>query len=66
LPIVYHRQGDLEGKANNFGTRSTCHCYENFHTNIRLIANGYRVRAVRIYKYKSIVNGEKERGIIYF
>jgi len=30
-----------------------------------LILNGYRDRAVRIYKHESSVNGNKEREITY-
>jgi len=33
--------------------------------NMCLILNGYWDRAVGIDKYKSIVNGNKERGIIF-
>ena len=31
-----------------------------------LIPNGYRIKYVRIYTYKSIVNGKKEREITYY
>jgi hypothetical protein len=35
--------------------------------NMCLIQNGYRDRAVRIYKYESSVNGNKEREVtVYF
>jgi hypothetical protein len=34
------------------------------HMNMCLILNGYWARAVWIYKYKSIVNGTKERQIM--
>jgi hypothetical protein len=36
------------------------------HTNMCLILNGYQDRAVWIYEYKSIVNGNKERQITYW
>ena len=38
---------------------------KNVHMNTCLILNGYRDRAVWIYKYKSIVNDNKEREITY-
>jgi hypothetical protein len=34
------------------------------HMNMCLILNGYRDRAVWIYKYESIVNGNKETEIV--
>jgi hypothetical protein len=33
--------------------------------NMRIILNGYRGTGVRTYKYKSIVNGNKEGEITY-
>jgi hypothetical protein len=33
---------------------------KNVRLNTRLLLNSYRYTAVRIYKYKSIVNGNKE------
>jgi hypothetical protein len=38
---------------------------KNVHMNMYLILNDYRDRAVWIYKYKSILNGNKEREITY-
>jgi hypothetical protein len=37
---------------------------EKVHINMCLILNGYEHRAERIYKYKSIVNGEKEEKLL--
>jgi hypothetical protein len=38
---------------------------KNVRLNTRLLLNSYRHRAVRIYIYKSTVNGNKERQITY-
>jgi hypothetical protein len=53
-------QSDPRGKINIFGGDSSGHFEKKVHINMCLILNGYRDRAVSIYKYKSIVNGNKE------
>ena len=58
-------QGVSGGKVNVLEDHSTGHCYRKFHTNICLILNGYRDRAVWVYKYKSILSCKKEREITY-
>jgi hypothetical protein len=58
-------QGDSGGKVTILGGDSIGHCEKKVHMNMCLLLNGYRDRAVWIYKYKSIVNGDKEREITY-
>jgi len=51
--------------VNILGDDSIGRCEKKFRMNMCLILNGYWDRAVGIDKYKSIVNGNKERGIIF-
>jgi hypothetical protein len=55
-------QGDSGGNVSNLGSDSIDHSEtEILRMNMRLILNGYRDRAVRIYKYKNIMNSKKKR-----
>jgi hypothetical protein len=51
---------------NIFGGDIISQCEkENVHMNVCLILKGYRRISVWMYKYKGIVNGNKERQITY-
>jgi hypothetical protein len=56
---------DSGRKGSILGGDSIGHCEKKVNMNMCLILNGYRDRAVGIYKYQSTVNGNKEREIIY-
>jgi hypothetical protein len=56
------RLGDLGGKVYILGGDSIGHCdKKKVYMNLCLIVNCYWDKAVWIYKYKSIVNDDKER-----
>jgi len=50
----WHTQRRIEGKVNILGGESTCSCEKKVHTNISLIMNSYRDRAVWISKINSV------------
>jgi len=50
-------------KVNIFGDDNIGHCEKKAHMNTCVMLNSYRYRAVRIYKYKSLVSGNIEREI---
>jgi hypothetical protein len=54
-------QGDSGGKVNFLGGKIVRHRERNVCMNMCLILNGYWDRDVWIYKYRSIVNGNKEK-----
>jgi hypothetical protein len=58
--IIDSIQGDSRDKGNTLGGDSICHCEKKVHIKMCLILNGYRDRAVGMYKYNSIVSGNKE------
>jgi hypothetical protein len=58
-------QGVSWGNVNVLEGHSIGHCERKVHTNICLILKGYRDRVVWAYKYKSILNGNKQRDITY-
>jgi hypothetical protein len=58
-------QDDSGGNINNWGGDRIGHCEKKNYMNVCLILISYQDRAVSIYKYKSIVNGNKEREITF-
>jgi hypothetical protein len=60
---VFHSslQGDSGEKVNVFGGGSIDNCEKKNRMDTRLIMNGFWYRAVRIYKYKNVMNGNKDK-----
>ena len=58
-------QGNSWGKVDIFGGDSISHCEKKNHINMCLIVKGNRHRGVWLYRYKSIVNVNREREITY-
>jgi hypothetical protein len=60
--------GEIQGYSGRkviiLGGNSIGHCEKKRYMNMRLIMNAYRCRAFGIYKYKSIVNGNKEEPFV--
>jgi hypothetical protein len=52
-------------KVNILRGDSIGHFKKKFRMNMCLLLNGYRDRALRMYKYKSTVKGDNEREITY-
>jgi hypothetical protein len=55
-----------EERSVFWGDDIVAHCENEDCMNMCPILNGYGDRFVWIYKYKSIVNGNKEREISYY
>jgi hypothetical protein len=63
LHLICIIEGDWEEKGSILGGNIIGQCEKKFKRTCVLILNSYRDRAVWIYKYKSIVTGNKERKI---
>ena len=67
IPYMKDIQGDPGGKFNNLGNDIISFYQKKIvHKNTCLIVSSYWDRAVWIYKYISIVNGNKERKSTYY
>ena len=60
--IIQDNSGE---KFNTVECDTIGHCEKKVHMSMCQILNGYRDRAVWIYTFKSIANGNKEREITY-
>ena len=64
MPSYEIIQGDSRGKDNILGGDNIGRCEKKCSSNMYLIMNDYRTRALKIYRYKSILNGKREIEII--
>jgi len=65
LKQVFIIHDDSEGKVNILGCNSVGHCEKIFLINMCVIPHCYADSAVSVYKYKSVISGNKERGDTY-